>query len=177
MRIIWDEFNNRFTAELSPGENWREDMEAAKLSGFRTTGPPDWPWYASKASVLNKLRENKPKSGLVLTEVAFQKYKLINDKEQTKLSLRKEFKQAQKKAKKESKDPEISGLRDFIVPEKGYIDSTDLPPLVSTWTFPVFPKPDVYCFVCEAPLYLPFPDYPDICLWCEKIKLDKPVNV
>jgi hypothetical protein len=106
----------------------------------------------------------------VLTEIALAKYQTLNQKEEQKAALKKQFKDAQKKAKKESKDPEISGLVEFVIPEKGYIDASDLPLLEVHWKPPVFLKPDIFCIVCEDPLYLPFPDYPDICIWCDKIQ-------
>jgi hypothetical protein len=173
MRIIWDDQDNRFLAELTPGEQWREDMEAAKAAGFRTTGPPAWQWYAGTVETLENIRKNPPKSGLTITEQALEKYKPLLEKFKQKQELRKQFKQAQKTAKKQSKDPGVSGLTELVIPEKGYIDASDLPPYVSKWVPPVFQIPDIFCIVCEAPLYLPFPDYSDICIWCEKIKLDR----
>jgi len=128
MRIIWDDQENRFLAELTPGEQWRQDMEAVKAAGFRTTGPPAWQWYAGTVETLENIRENPPKSGLLITEQALEKYKPLLEKFQQKQELRKQFKQAQKTAKKQSKDSEISGLTELIIPEKGYIDASDLQP-------------------------------------------------
>ena len=167
MRIIWDDQENRFLAEFTPGEQWRQDMEAVKAAGFRTTGPSAWQWYAGTVETLENIRKNPPKSGLLITEQALEKYKPLLEKFQQKQELRKQFKQAQKTAKKQSKDPEISGLTELVIPEKGYIDASDLPPFESKWVPWYFPKPDVYCFICEDPLYLPFPDYPDVCIWCK----------
>lgn len=175
MRIYWNESKNVFAAEF---HDFQSDLEAVKLAGFRTFGPPEWIWYAPSPGVkaLNRLRENKPQSGLALTEHAFNKYKLASEKLEQKDALKKQFKDAQKKANKESKDPDISGLTDIIIPEKGYIDASDLPEFKSTWNKPVFIKPDFICIVCGDWLYLPFPDYPDICSWCDmqqKISVDR----
>ena len=168
MRIIWDDQENRFLAELTPGEQWRDDKDVIQNAGFRTDGPPDWQWHTSKAATLNKLRDLKPKSGITLTEVALEHYKQLLQKEEQKAALKKQFKDAQKTAKKESKDPTISGTKELVIPEKGYIDASDLPLYESKWVPWYFPKPDVYCFICGDPLYLPFPDYPDVCLFCDK---------
>lgn len=140
-------------------------METVKLAGFKTQGPPTWAWYALKAATINKLRSNKPPSGLVLTETAVQKYNLLNEQEQKKLEVKKQFDQAKKAAKKLSKDPAISGLTELVIPAKGYIGFEDLPPLAVVWLAPVFVRPDSECFLCGDPLY-GYPDYEDVCLWC-----------
>lgn len=166
MRIYWHEEKKVFAVEF---HDFQSDLDAVKSAGFRTFGPPEWIWYAPPPGVnpLNRLRENKPASGLTLTEVAFNKYKTASEKLEQKTALKKQFQDAQKKAKKESKDPEISGLTEIVIPEKGYINQSDLPPFKSTWKPFVFPKPDSVCVVCGDYLYLPLPDYPDICSWCD----------
>jgi hypothetical protein len=171
MRIVWDEVNSRFLAELTPGEQWSSDLESIKIAGFKTDGPPQWQWYTIKALTLNKLRDARPKSGITLTELALEKYKIINQREEEKAALKKQLKKAQTKAKRESRDPTVLDL--IVLPEKGYVDVSDLPALEKQWIPPVFLKPDIYCIVCEDPLYLPFPDYPDICLWCSKVQQEK----
>ena len=163
MRIIWNDQDKSFQAELTPGDLWRGDMEAAKAAGFRTAGPPSWTWSTQKASVLNKLRDHKPESGLTLTEVALSHYKQINEREEKKAALKKQFQELQKKAKKESKE----GLVEVIIPEKGYISREDLEPRPDLHTPRVFAKPEIYCVVCGEPLYVPFPDYDDVCHWCK----------
>jgi hypothetical protein len=169
LRIIWDDQENRFLAELTINEQWREDMEAAKAAGFKTNGPPQWHWYATKASALNKLRENKPKSGLVLTEVALSHYQSLNQKEEQKAALKKQFKTAQKQAKKTEKLPEAEMYFDT---EIGVICLV-VKPKVSEFIQPVIHgKSDTICIACGDLLYPPW-DYPDICVWCDKIKLDK----
>ncbi len=166
MRIVWDQNESRFLVELTPGELWREDMEAVKAAGFRTTGPPDWKWYATKATSLNKLRDKRPSSGLTLTEVALQKYQILNHVEQQKLDLRKKFKEAQKQAKKQEKIEEVKTYFDdelqitctLVEPSKTIFVSKHVAPVA----------PTNLCIVCGEPVY--YIDYPDICLWCDKIQ-------
>jgi hypothetical protein len=164
MRVIWDDKDNRFLAELTPGEQWREDMEAVKAAGFKTDGPPAWSWHTTKASVLNKLRENRPKSGLVLTEVALTHYQTINQKEEEKTALKKQFKQAQKLAKKTEKFPE----RKTYFDEELQITCLFVEPKTTEFTMPKISTVTSAdrCMVCEDPLYCY--DYNLICIWCKK---------
>jgi len=164
VRIIWDDQENRFLAELTPGEQWREDMEAAKAAGFRTTGPPSWQWYAGTVETLENIRKHPPKSGLLITEQALQKYKPILEKFQQKQELRKQFKQAQKIAKKSEKflEPEMFfdaeiGVTCVVVKPSQII-------FVSTFIRPEPPKER--CLLCEDPLYPPL-DGRTFCAWCE----------
>lgn len=169
MRIVWSDAEQYFQAELTPGDFWRSDMETVKEAGFKTTGEPSWIWHASKAAVLNKLRKNRPESGLVLTEVALEKYKLLNQREEEKAAVKKQFEVAKKAAKKESKDPEISGLTELIIPEgKFWISQEDLPRwepkcLVSKVT----PMPFTdRCLICDDSLA--FYEDRNVCMWCSK---------
>lgn len=160
MRIIWSSEENWFQAELPPGENWRDDMELVKQSGFKTTGAPTWLWYTSKASTLNKLRDKKPKSGLIITEVALEKYKFLNEQEQKKVELKKLFEKGKQAAQKDSvKRPEYEkdGFVSFVVDRK---DTR----FAIKYVRPV--PPAAYCFVCGDPVY----DYEgtDLCLWCSE---------
>jgi hypothetical protein len=169
LRIIWDDQESRFLAELTPGEQWRDDKDSIQAAGFQTDGPPDWRWYTKKASTLNKLRENKPKSGLVLTEVALSHYQALNQKEEQKAALKKQFKTAQKQAKKTEKLPEPDVYFDTEIGVMCLV----VQPKVSEFTQPIIHgKSDTICIACGDPLYPPW-DYPDICVWCDKIKLDK----
>lgn len=162
MRIIWNDTENWFQAELSLDENWRDDMELVKGIGFKTTGSPSWMWYTSKISTLNKLRDSKPKSGLVITEVALQKYKFLSEQAQKKAELKKTFQKEKLAAennvttREEYTDP-VTGMTGFVVKP-----STE----PFTWKFIPPTPPDVYCFICGDPVY--FYDYPDMCLWCSK---------
>lgn len=173
MRILWNEQENWFQAELGLREFWRDDMELVKHVGFKTTGSPSWIWHTSKASILNKLRDGSPKSGLTITELALEKYKTLNEQETKQSDLKKEFLKQRKTAalNRADKWPEYldpdTGIMCKVVPEaeKKYVPEYILPPL-----------PDLSCFMCGSPLYLY--DLPDICIWCDKIKLDKnPIQV
>lgn len=164
MRIIWHE--EKFQAEFTQGDLWRDDMEAAKAAGFKTSGPPAWLWTTSKISVLNKLRKNRPKSGLTLTEVALEKFKFRDAQETKKAELKKAFQAAKKIDRKASTDPRISGLVTMKVPAKGYITAADLPPYTPTYTKYIPPPPPTdLCLICDEPIY--FYEHL-VCLWCEK---------
>jgi hypothetical protein len=170
MRIIWNEDEKKFQAELTPGDFWREEMELVKSVGFKTSGPPAWTWCTPKASVLNKLRDNKPKSGLFLTEVALEKYKSFSEKEEKNEAVKKAFLEAKKAAKKVSLDPSIKyeGMVELVIPEKGYIGAEDLPPM-PPWVNPrkeILTPCSGICMICESPVY--FYEKDTICLWCEK---------
>lgn len=165
MRVIWNSEEQKFQAEFAQ-EHWRGDMEAAKAAGFRTSGPPAWLWTTSKASVLNKLRKNRPASGLTLTEVALEKFKFRDKQDTQKAELKKAFKVASKASKKVSLDPRISGLTQMKVPAKGYITAEDLPPYTPIYKGFVPPAPpDELCLICDEPIY--FYEHL-VCLFCEK---------
>jgi hypothetical protein len=170
VRILWDNSEKRFQAELTQGDSWRDDMEYVKGAGFRTTGPPHWIWYTGKIEVLNKLRKHRPKSGLMITEQALEQFNLLKKKFDEKAELKKTFSKATKAAKKASKDPEISGMVELCIPDKGYLDASDFPVLLSTRAYIPPPGPKETCLICEDPLY----QYERhlICLFCEK-ELDK----
>lgn len=137
-------------------------MESVRAAGFKTTGSPSWIWHTQKPAVLNKLRDLKPKSGLTITELAFEKYKFLNDQETRKQELKKEFLN-RKKQHEQSKDT----WPEYDDPETG-LRCKKVAPLetefVMQYTPP--PAPELSCFMCGSPLYL-F-DYSDLCLWCSK---------
>jgi hypothetical protein len=162
MRVVWDSNEFRFLAELTPGDLWREDMEAVKAAGFKTTGPPSWEWYCFKASCLNKLRKNKPKSGVVLTELAFEKYKQINQREEQKAALKKEFEKAKKEAKKSEKSAACDTYVDPLWGPCIVVKPADKP-FANLFVPPAPPKE--LCMICDEPIY--FYEHL-VCLWCEK---------
>jgi predicted type IV restriction endonuclease len=162
MRIIWN--NDRFEAEFS---EFKTDLESVKSAGFRTDGPPQWTWHTTRVQCLNYLRKNRPQSGLIITEVALQKFNKLNEAAEQKAALKKQFKDANKKAKKESKDPTVSGLTELVIPEgKIWISVEDLPPgKPFEWGFVRPNPPEDRCMICEEPIYM----YEHlVCLWCEK---------
>jgi|SRR5579859_5386975 len=170
MRIIWNQQHQIFQSEFS--SDFQGDLEAVKAAGFRTFGAPEWIWYAPPPGVkaLNRLKAKPPASGLTITETALERYKPLNEREQKKEEIKKALKEARKAAKKEEKNNDPTTL--LVIPEKGYIDASDLPPLppfVRTYVSPEYPHE--FCFICGCKVYLnsiektePLP----ICLWCEK---------
>jgi hypothetical protein len=170
MRILWNE--NGFQAEFSQGAYWQEDLDLAKSAGFRTAGPPEWVWSTQKASVLNTLRELKPKSGLTLTELALEKYKVINERERQKAELKKQYETARKAVKKAAVACDPTTEYDFT--EKGYKDAQDFPPTNFRWDFKPPASPKNVCLICDEPVW--FYEKDNICLHCE-IELDKTSKV
>jgi hypothetical protein len=163
MRILWNEQENWFQAELGLNEFWKDDMELVRSVGFKTTGPPQWIWHTSKASILNKLRDRKPKSGLTITETALQKYNRLNEHEQTKLAVKKQFEQAKKIAAQEI---DSSNWKDFIDEETGIVCKQVAPAAGEfKWKYTPPKPPQIYCFMCGDPLY--YYELPDVCIYCE----------
>lgn len=161
MRIIWNENRSWFQAELTQGELWQNDKDSLQAAGFRTEGPPSWTWYATRSKTLTKLRDLKPKSGIVLTELALEKYNFFEKKITEKTALKKQAKQILKEA--DSGQPfeeyfdEGLGFMCALVKSK----KSDF-----VWIPPVHPQPEAFCIICGDGLYLM--DYRDVCLWCDK---------
>ena len=163
MRIKWNPEMSEFQAEISlTNDGWRDDVDILKQSGFHTSGPPQWAWLTTKVSVLNKLRDLKPKSGLAITELALEKYKFLTDQQTQKAQLKKQFEQAKKQAAEEI---DSAKWRDYIDEETGIV-CKQVEPLDTkfVWKYTPPPAPEVWCFICGDALY--FMDYPDLCLWC-----------
>lgn len=155
-----------FIAEFTPGELWADDQQKALAAGFKTTGPPTWIWNTSKVSVLNKLRKDRPKSGLIITELALQKYKQLNEREEARKAIKKQF----EKIKKEAAQPHASDYETYLDEETG-ITCILVQPCASKYQSEVKVRqvPHEICFVCEGPVYLYEKTYPTpICLYCEK---------
>ena len=168
MRILWSEQDSWFYTEIPPGENWRDDMELVRSVGFKTIGPPNWTWHTSKYTLLEKLRDHNPKSGLTITELALSKYKFLKEQAEKKAEVKKAFEQEMKAAEERApskwpqyKDSE-TGITCFIVE----------PAAESfVWKYVAPEPPPQTCFICGSPLYM-F-DLDDICLWCEKKDKEK----
>lgn len=162
MRIVWNEQENYFQAEIVfVVDQWREEIDTLKLAGFKYSGDPSRQWYATKASALNKLRKNPPKSGILITELALEKYKKLNEQEETNAALKKEFKKLQKA---------VGGpfpWREELDPGTGVVCAV-IPSVESEFKLDYTPPapPDALCFICDRPVY--FFEYPDLCLWCSK---------
>jgi hypothetical protein len=158
MKILWNEQRNWFQVEL--GEPWRDNMELVRSVGFKTSGPPEWIWRATKASTLNKLRSKS--QSLVITELAFEKYKILNEQEQSKIELKKRFLKAKTLAAREINS---NNWKEYFDEETGVMCKIVEPVTDKfVWKYEPPPPPEVRCFICGQPLYC-F-DAPDICTWC-----------
>lgn len=137
-------------------------MELVKQVGFKTTGAPSWLWYTPKSAPLNKLRAAKPKSGLVITEVALEKYKFLNEQAERKAELKKLFEKAKVTAQREqigskAKTYEQDGFTSFVVEP-----STEK--FEHTYTAPA--PPSAWCFICGDSVHAY--EGTDLCLWCSE---------
>jgi len=168
MNLRWDGTFHRFVAEFS--SDFQGDLAAVKEAGFKTTGAPEWIWYTSKAGPLTKLRTLRP-GLLTISPEARERYNSLSALE----AKNEEIKAAAKKANKELK--KTLAVEDkyveLVIPEKGYIDASDLPPskpFENAYIPP--PPPDTRCIICDQPVYFYEQQDPLVCLWCSKIVLD-----
>lgn len=171
MNFNWNSELGRFEAEFSTDFNG--DLAAVKMAGFKTDGAPQWVWYTFKAGPLTKLRENRPASGLTISPEARKQFTALWTLEEKNAKLKAELAAHNKALKKKLKIEEQQGNA-IVIPEKGYIDASDLPPAspyLSTYTPP--PPPETKCIVCQDPVYFYEQLNPPACLWCLKIVLDK----
>ncbi len=190
MRITWNQNENRFEAEFAKGDAWDGDKDSASGAGFRTDGPPAWTWYATKASVLTKLKENRPVSGLTVTREALDAYNRLLEVERKNEELRKYVKEQKKQYKKtvekarieadsqgEEVEPEYEPSHYYAMPEywkgKQEITRADLPAdvvarLDKHESVPQRrAEPTATCVMCTAPIYFYEKQDPPTCLWCE----------
>lgn len=180
MNIRYDS-NFGFVAEFST--DFHGDLNVVKEAGFRTTGPPNWIWYADKLSKLNKLRANKPPSGLTIADDAFAQYTRLTEMEAQNEAARAQFapikKEQEKKKKQRKREEKIERTyHKVVIPAKpgelyDYIGAEDLPPM-PPWRAPEHaPWTGPLCAVCEQPVY-PYErlEPTPVCLWCEKRYVD-----
>lgn len=177
MNIIYNAQHGRFEAQFSTDFNG--DLAAVKGAGFKCDGPPSWVWHTIKLAALNKLRENKPISGLTINESAFQQYTILTEMEAKNEAARAAFapvKEEQKKAKKQRKREEQieRTYHKVVIPHKprelyDFIGAEDLPPWESKQMAPERPLwTGPRCFYCQQPVY-PYENQElPACLWCEK---------
>lgn len=177
MNIVYNAQYGRFEAQFSTDFNG--DLAAVKGAGFRCDGPPSWIWWTVKLASLNKLRENKPISGLTINESAFQQYTYLSDMERKNEEARAKFapiKDEQKKAKKQRKREEQTErvYHKVVIPHKpgelyDFVGAEDLPPMESERTAPERPPwTGPRCVCCQQPVYFYEKQEPPTCLWCEK---------
>jgi hypothetical protein len=188
MRILWNENEKQFEAQLTKGEMWQADQAAASDAGFRTAGPPAWIWRATRAAVLDKLKTNRPASGLTITKEALDAYNRLRAIEDRDAELKKFAKEQKKLQKKEQEHRQIESERepgDEVEPEyevrhyrkvpeywkgKHEITRADLPAdvmarLDQRQPIPVRKaEPIGKCKVCGEATY--DPEESDFCLWC-----------
>jgi hypothetical protein len=159
MRLIWNSKEGCFEAEF---QNFQTDLDAVKAAGFKTTGPPEWKWYTCKIEPLDKLRENRPASGLTILEDALDAYNRIKREKAAKDALLAELKAAKKE------NPNSTGIKlIYEMCEQGFkcvqvegagIGKAEYVPLV--WSGP-------RCVICKDPVYFYEKQEPPTCGWCE----------
>ena len=173
MNLRWNPSYQRWEAEFNDFAN---DLAAAKAAGFKTEGAPGWVWYATKAAQLTKLKANRPPQ-LTITPEAREQYNALAAMEEANAKIKAEAKKhetAQKKIQKEKKQDENA----WVIPSKGYIDASDLPPISPSATkYTPPPPPTTLCIICGDPIYSYELQSPPTCLWCEKIVLDNSTEV
>lgn len=166
MNIRWNRELSRFEAEFS--KDFNGDLDAVKTVKFHTDGAPQWVWWVKSLTSLNKLRKNKPASGLTITPEAFQVYQVLNQQHEASEEIKKQFKQVNKQAVRQRQP-------DWLPVGKEFLTREDLPPKATVFEMPVSktPTPDLKCIECNSPVY--FYEYPEIpmCSWCDKTVLEK----
>lgn len=159
MRLVWNKQERSFEAEF---QDFKGDLEAVKAAGFKTSGPPSWVWYATKASQLDKLKEKRPAS-LTILEDALLEYQKLKKEEDEKAALLNELKAAKKAVKTALADqPEEQSLSskewfEYV----NTIESSGSEKVEHIWDGPI-------CSVCNCPVYFYMTQTPPMCLWCEK---------
>jgi len=179
MNLRWDATFRRFIAEFS--SDFQGDLAAVKAAGFKPdTSTGTWVWWTGKAAPLTKLRENRPASGLTITPEAREQYAPLAEME----AKNAEIKAAAAKANKELKKKLKESAADPSMPEKGYIDASDIPPLPPAENPYVRPPDDPNaprCCICKALiemfLYGDDEPRPVACLYCQKKVLDNATQV
>jgi hypothetical protein len=169
MNLRWNPTQRRFEAEFSTDFNG--DLAAVKAAGFKTDGAPEWIWYTYKAGPLTKLRTQRP-ALLTISPEAREQYTALSTVEENNAKVKAELAVHKKELKKKLKIEE--GSSELEIPEKGYIDASDLPPQKSLCiAFQIPPPPDTKCIICEDSVYFYEKQDPPTCIWCEKLVLDK----
>lgn len=173
MRIIWNEAEKSFEAEFTLGDQWSADQTAAKAAGFRTTGPPEWKWYATTVKPLNKLRKKRPDSGLTISPEAFAAYEPMQAVHEKNEAVAKQFKDARLALKKAQA---IAAAEKSAETPFDWDAEQVVPPPPPGLIIPqkiVQPLEGKRCIVCADVIAFFERQLPPMCLWCEKITLDK----
>src|SRR5271166_1580008 len=171
MNLRWNSTLSRFEAEFS---DFQGDLAAVKAAGFRTDGAPQWIWYSYKAGSLAKL---KGRPGLTISPDARAQFNALWAVEERNAKVKAELAEHKKVLKKKLKieEQEANAIE---IPEKGYIDASDLPLVtLSKDAFVPPPPPETRCIICQDPVYLYENTEIPACLWCSKIVLDSCTEV
>ena len=183
MNIAWLQPERVFVVEFSTDFNG--DLDAVKMAGFKTFGPPQWVWYAPSPGIkaLNKLRENKPASGLTITPEALEIYKPLAERWAKNEEIKNQLLQVKKAAKKEAKKQEQ--IENTPQADPSYIPDGNLPPCLfagvekvqvqhgQVSVFTPAPHLGPWCTFCRQPVHFYELQEPPTCLWCEVHELDK----
>lgn len=175
MNLRWDTVERVFIAEFS--QDFSGDLAAVKAAGFRPLGvPPPWIWHAPVPGIkaLNRLRENRPASGLTITPEALAVYQPMAELDKQNAIVKAQLNEIKKKQKKEQKLKAQEAATTQVPEGKMWIGPEDLPPMppfVSSHVIST-PTPTLLCHTCSQPVYFYELQNPPTCLWCE-IMLDK----
>lgn len=166
MNIRWSAAAQRFEAEF---QEFQGDLFCVKECGFKTDGAPGWIWWTQKIPVINKLRANKPVSGLTITPEALGVYTSLNAQEEKNAEVRKQLTAVRKEQKKAgiTRDPDTIPT---LPPGAAWISAEHLPP----WQSLIQHRPDTKppenlpeCVICGQKVYAYELQNPPQCLWCE----------
>ena len=177
MNLRWNTELRRFEAEF---HNFASEQPMVKAVGFKTDGPPEWAWYTTKALVLAKL---KGTPGLTISPDAKVEFNRLLPMEERNEALKTEAKKAKKELQKTLKNTAqdklspteyldaITGIVCLKVEPKAMPVPSTLEKIIDLKNTP--------CIICKTPVYSY--EYaeggPVVCLWCQKIVLDKPGEV
>ena len=150
-------------------------------------GPPNWTWYSLKTAPLKYLQENRPASGLTITEEALEKFKQKCLDEENKERIIREYKdakarlegkptQSEKDARRKEKEAKRAASGKNIPKRKrqaigGNHDKHEYEVKYIKYQPPV--SPSTLCIFCLQPVYFYERMDPPTCLWCEKTIADE----
>ena len=176
MNIVWNEIDRVFVAEFSA--DFAGDLEAVKNAGFKPLGvPPPWIWHAPSPGIraLNRLRQNRPASGLTISTEALAIYTPLAQIEAKNEEVRAALAAAKKLAKKEQKKREESAPQASLPDGRWWtVGPEDLPPSTYQPENKIVIDPNLpLCHICTQAIYFYELQNPPTCLWCEKTTLDE----
>lgn len=191
MNLRWSNTENRFEAEFS--QDFAGDLEAIKAARWSTTGAPSWVWHtpAPHIPALNRLKANRPASGLTISPEALAVYAPLNAQYEANEAVKVQLKAARKAADKEQKaaDKALANAAPvskhqlehpeyYFTPEwyEAWIAGTAPPHPASTWVCPTLinrPEAILRCQDCNDPIYFYESQDPPACLWCSKLRDDE----